>query len=68
MIQVRSEETGIQEFETITHAMAEAVRDPTIWKISFNAENGERARLVRSQSFDCGERWVWEPILSESDR
>ena len=58
-VQTRSEETGIQYFESLADAMFVAKHDPTIWKISFTADI-ERIRLVRR-----GNEWVYEPLFSK---
>ena len=59
MIQTRSEENGIDTLETLEKAISEAKRDPSIWKISFNAANGERIRLVKN---DRG-NWILENLI-----
>ena len=46
--QTRSEETGLEFFDTIDSAMAHAKKDPTVWKISFALPNGDQIRLVRN--------------------
>lgn len=58
-IQTRSEVTGIRNFPQIAEAMFAAKDDLTIWKISFNAANGDRVRLVRFQNTE----WIFDPIL-----
>ena len=55
---LRSEESGTTYADTLSEAIELADLDETIWKISFNAANGERVRLVRSISDD----WCYEPI------
>jgi hypothetical protein len=45
--QTRSEETGLEFFDSIEKAMAHAKEDPTVWKISFD-HAGEGIRLVRN--------------------
>jgi len=45
--QTRSESSGIKEFPSLALALNEIKKDKTIWKISFNAKNGERVRLIR---------------------
>lgn len=56
MIQTRSDQSGMKEFNTLQDAFTEAERDKTIWKISFML-GSERIRLIRS-----GELWFYEPI------
>lgn len=64
-IQTRSEKTGIRMCLTISEAMEAARLDPTIWKISFSVENGERVRLVRSHDLSIQQDiWVYTPILN----
>lgn len=60
-VQVRSEETGIQYFQSLADALLVAKHDPTIWKISFNADV-ERIRLVRRNNV-----WVYEPLFAEGE-
>lgn len=58
MFQVRSEETGIREFNTFGEAAIEAEKDQTIWKLSFTLVTGERIRLVRYEN----KQWRYEPL------
>jgi len=55
-IQLRSEETGIDTANTLGMALMSAKANPSIWKISFQIESGERVRLVRNNSNE----WVLE--------
>lgn len=59
-IQLRSEKTGISTVSTVKKALSNAMKDRTIWKISFVLENGERIRLVRSSGMDY---FKYEPPL-----
>lgn len=59
-VQVRSEESGCHTVQTIKQAMRLAAEHEDIWKISFDAENGERVRLVRDELTGF---WVYENIL-----
>ncbi len=47
MVQTRSETTGILAHTTVELAFDAAERDDTIWKISFDAEDGSRIKLVK---------------------
>ncbi len=47
MIQIRSEAHDIGFHKTILGAMGAARKDNTIWKISFNAKDGSRVRLMK---------------------
>jgi hypothetical protein len=65
-IQTRSEETGIEFFDTLEEAMDHAEKDKTVWKISFSLD-GEAVRFVRK--IDNKEyvgkytsAWAYEPI------
>lgn len=59
-VQARSEVNGLSYYDTIKEAMEAHEKDPTIWKISFDSQTGERVRLV----FDNAEEsWIYEPIL-----
>ena len=59
MFQTRSEENGIQTYITLIEALDMARRDNTIWKISFDAFNGERIRLVKTI-----EGWTYENVIT----
>jgi hypothetical protein len=72
--QTRSEWNGLKYFESLKLAMAEAKKDPSVWKISFNVVTEERVRLVRYtkwSNFTNGKRmigkdeWHYEPIEKE---
>lgn len=47
--QTRSEENGINYFDTLGDVMKAAKNDITIWKISFDSKSDERIRLVRGE-------------------
>lgn len=61
MIQSRSEETGIKLHKTLNEALQDAKEDKSIWKISFDAIDGSRVRLVRYENPD---EWIYSPIES----
>jgi len=48
-VQTRSETGGLKFHQSISAALKHARRDQSVWKISFNAEDGTRIRLVRNQ-------------------
>lgn len=48
--QLRSESTGIQNVHSIAVALERAKQDPTIWKISFTSNDGDRIRLVKNSA------------------
>ena len=59
VFQTRSETNGILEFVSFDAALGEALKDKTVWKISFTIpETNERIRLVRSEL-----GWLYEPIM-----
>ncbi len=60
-IQTRSEINGIAYHANLLEAMTAVGRDNSIWKISFNAANGERIRLI--WEYDC---WILESIIQEA--
>lgn len=60
--QTRSEENGLTYFSTLKEAIEAWKNDPSVWKISFVLETGERVRLVYDIDFD---KWVYEPIKLE---
>jgi hypothetical protein len=57
MIQLRSEETGIINVETLQEALSRTEKDKTIWKISFSLGE-ERVRLVRLEDGN----WTLRPL------
>lgn len=59
LFQTRSETKGISNETTLFRALEAAKKDRTIWKISFNAANGDRVRLV---THDNGITWILEPL------
>jgi hypothetical protein len=59
-VQVRSELTGLHYFSSIREALRYAKAHEDVWKISFDAENGERVRLVKDE---LTEFWVYEDLL-----
>ena len=61
MVQTRSEETGLANFQTIKEAIEYAARHEHVWKVSFNAQTGERVRLIKI-GVQGAIRWVFEPI------
>lgn len=58
-IQTRSEHNGISEHKTLQDALALARGDETIWKISFEIEDGTRVRLVKTS-----DGWAYENIFT----
>jgi hypothetical protein len=60
--QTRSEETGMMYHHSFVDAMNAAKKDPTIWKISFSIQTGERIRLVKSM---MSNQWIYQPILEK---
>lgn len=56
-VQTRSEENGLKFYSTLTDAFRAAQIDTSVWKISFNAYDGTRVRLVRTS-----EGWIYEDI------
>jgi len=60
-VQVRSEKTGIRTFPTIKEAFDFAETNFDVWKISFDAANGERVRLVRFGV--SANTFLYEPIM-----
>lgn len=61
-VQTRSERNGIAHHETLKDAFRAANYDPTIWKVSFPLQTGERVRLVKITD-DDGAGWIFEPIM-----
>jgi len=59
-IQTRSQTGEIKFYNSLTSALADAKEDKKVWKVSFNAEDGERIRLIRTI-----EGWVYENVMSE---
>lgn len=69
MFQTRSETNGLAYFETMKEAVAHAVENPDVWKISFGVKGktgvSERIRLVRFPP-DIN-TWTYAPITDELD-
>jgi len=61
-VQTRSETNGLKFHSTISDALHAAESDSTIWKVSFNAEDGTRIRLVKSHN-----GWLYMPIPNLTD-
>lgn len=57
MVQTRSEENGLRQFDTIKEAFDHSLEDPTVWKISFTYRQ-ERVRLISNGDGS----WIYEPI------
>jgi hypothetical protein len=55
-IQVRGED--IRFVSSMSEAIMMAIKDPTIWKISFALPTGERVRLVWRHG-----HWVYEDLV-----
>jgi hypothetical protein len=58
MIQVRMESGDIRSFPTLEDAFVFAQEFTSAWKISFNAETGERVRLIREDG-----QWIYENVF-----
>lgn len=59
MYQVRSEETGVRCFSSLSDAISESKKDTTIWKISYFSDSGKRIRMVKQSNGD----WKEESLL-----
>lgn len=64
IFQTRSEKTGLDYFRNMRDAMNAAFYDRSIWKISFDAKNGDRIRLVR---INDSNNWMYEELLTDKD-
>lgn len=62
-VQTRSETNGVKFHTSISAAFKQARRDGTIWKISFNAEDGTRIRLIKMQ-----DGWKYESLMVEVEK
>lgn len=62
MIKTRSEVNGIANYKTMELALDAARKDNTIWKISFDAKDGFRVRLVSHTQKN--NEWIFEPIIN----
>jgi myo-inositol-hexaphosphate 3-phosphohydrolase len=58
-IQTRSEKTGLGYHKTLQDALFCAREDISIWKISFDIEDGTRVRLVKTS-----DGWTYENIFT----
>jgi hypothetical protein len=45
--QTRSEHTGLVQHTTLAEAISRAVKDKTVWKISYATENGWQRFVIR---------------------
>lgn len=61
-VQTRNERGGLRFFSSLEEAMKTVERDPSIWKVSFALENGERVRLTRLNTAE-GDKWIYDPII-----
>lgn len=65
--QTRNHDGACLQWDTLEEAFAESKRDISVWKISFQAEGGERIRLVRrtvtTEEGHTGDIWSYEPII-----
>ena len=57
-VQTRSQTGEIRFYNTLESALADAQTDVKVWKVSFNAEDGTRIRLVRTI-----EGWTYESVM-----
>lgn len=63
MYQTRSSsERDVQHFSALSEAFEEARRDRQVWKISFNAQDGTRIRLLRTEH-----GWVYEDVYGNRE-
>lgn len=62
-VQTRSHNGEIRRFKTLLEAFLYADTEYNVWKISFNAEDGSRVRLVERFDEQQGDRcWRFEPL------
>lgn len=63
-IQTRNEDGQICYWTSLEAAFKHAIdTDDTIWKISFNAANGDRVRLVRHLNVNGETIWLYQDLL-----
>lgn len=63
-VQTRNEAGALQVFESLRLAFNHAEQDLSVWKVSFNAEDGSRVRLIRCWDEQQGKTcWSFEPLL-----
>ena len=46
-VQTRSEETGLEQHQTLAKAVEHASKDKTVWKISYFTEQGWKRFVIR---------------------
>lgn len=61
-VQTRSEKNGLQMHDSIKNAIAASMKDDSIWKISFNAQSGERVRMTRE---NYAAPFIYDPLIKE---
>ncbi len=63
-VQTRNEAGALQMFGSLREAFNHAEKDLSVWKVSFNAEDGSRVRLIRCWDEQQGKTcWSFEPLL-----
>ncbi len=60
--QTRDGDGACVQHPTVAAAFQYAADNPSVWKVSFNAENGERVRLVQLADHRF-HAWCFEPIV-----
>lgn len=60
--QTRSHKEDIKQFTFLKECFEEAKKDPEVWKISFNAPDGNRIRLIRTE-----EGWLYEDVMGNRE-
>lgn len=65
MVQTRSESTGLKEHTNLIAAFDYAKNDNSVWKISFNTEDGTRIRLVRYSNNN--NEWRYQSLSGHED-
>ena len=61
-VQTRSEDNGLRNFSSVKEAFDHANEDRTVWKVSFNAEDGTRVRFVKVGGNIRTCVWEFQPI------
>jgi hypothetical protein len=58
--QTRAHDGELKRYDSLVDAMKFAKANPQVWKVSFNAYDGTRVRLVRTTI-----GWIYEDIMTE---
>lgn len=62
VVQIRSEDTGLNVYDNISQACTAAQLDLSVWKVSYKGEDGVNYRMV---CFNTARKFTHQPINTE---